>query len=67
MKSYLADELFKEDWQKELAVKAIPKCLNEKYRKFRLGSFSYYDMVKMVSGQSVLLSIYQRIFIKLDK
>lgn len=33
MRAYLTTELFKEDWQKELAEKAIPKCLNEKYRK----------------------------------
>ncbi|XP_065203011.1 uncharacterized protein LOC135833234 [Planococcus citri] len=31
MKIYLNNDLFKEDWQKELAQKAVPKCLSEKY------------------------------------
>lgn len=34
MKKFLFSELFKEDWQKELAEKIIPKCLKEKYGQY---------------------------------
>ena len=36
MKKYLNTELFKDEWQKELAGKVIPKCLNEKYGKYSI-------------------------------
>lgn len=49
MKKYLSTELFQEDWQKELAEKIVPKCLNEKYGKYHHCSFRFLKNLKTFS------------------